>query len=155
MQDFALGPGAEITCAEFNSEALDVRVQADEEQPNLVTAARVTGLTKFVTPQDNRLLVLHVQNAAYPWTAFVAPTQQAYDGDDQADLVRASVEFKRIGKWYIKKSMIKGAPNYPTEVMDTLVKRGRGSALPTNSASSTERLSRSNGGMNYGLRDSP
>lgn len=128
-QDFALGPAAEITCAEFNAEALDVRVKADDRQPNIVKTNRVTGLTKYVTPQDNRLLELYVQNAAYPWTAFVTAAQLLVEDDDQTEIVRASIEFKRIARWYIKKSMIKGAPNYPAEVMDTLLKRGRGSVL--------------------------
>lgn len=128
-QDFALGPGAEITCAEFNSEALDVRVKADQGQPNIVETRRVTGLTKFVTPQDDRQLEIHVQSAAYPWTAFVTKAPIIDESDEQMDIVRASMEFKRIGRWYIKPSMIKGAPNYPTGVMETLLKRGRGSVL--------------------------
>ena len=128
-QDFALGPGADITSAEFNSEALDVRVQADEGQPNTVRTKRVTGLTKFVTPQDRNFLEIHVQSAAYPWTAFVTKAPRIEEGDDRRDIVRASMEFMRIGKWYIKRSMIKGPPNYPTEVMDALLSHGRGSVL--------------------------
>lgn len=128
MQDFALGPAVEITCAEFDAEAVDVRLQAETWGPNVVETLRVSGTTKFVTPQDSKLLSLVVQSAAYPWTNFVTKPAALHEEDDEGDIVRASLEFKRIAKWYVKKSMIRGA-NYPADVMDTLLKRDRGSIL--------------------------
>lgn len=129
MQDFALGPDAEFTCADFISEAVDIRLRMEDERPNVIEARRVVGLTKFVTPQDHNMLKLRVENAAYPWTVFVTKPREMDDTDEELEIARASLEFKRIAKWYIKKSMIKGAPNYPAEVMDTLLKRDRGSIL--------------------------
>ncbi|GAA4784980.1 hypothetical protein [Microbacterium gilvum] len=125
-QEFSLGPLADVTCAEFASESPELRLRRGlDERPSFIQTGLVSGVTRRVTPNLPELLKLITSETAYPWSIFrsVRPSGASVS----AMQWEAAMEFQGNARWYIKKSMVKGSPNYPADVMDTILAKGRAS----------------------------
>lgn len=141
-QDFVIGPDADIICGDFNSEATEVRVRATE-WPNYIQADRLTGLTRRISPGNPDLLKLLAPSGGFPWSTFLVKRDAGNTGNNH--LWAAAAEFRGNAKWYIKKSMVKGAPNYPADVMDTILAKGRASRVAHDFGIETSTLVRLDG----------
>ncbi|TDQ03406.1 MULTISPECIES: hypothetical protein [unclassified Leifsonia] len=125
-QEFSVGPLADITCDEFASEAPELRLRPSRDsQPSFIEARRISGVTRRVVPSNAVLLKLIASETSYPWTSFRASRPTGDTGKER--IWTAATAFQSNARWYIKKSMVKGDPNYPANVMDTIVAKGRAS----------------------------
>lgn len=125
-QEFSIGPLADITCAGFASEAPELRLRrSPDDEPSFVQANLVSGVTRRITPNLPEVLKLIAPETAYPWSTFrsVRPSGSSFSPAQWA----AAMEFQSNARWFIKKSMVKGSPNYPSDVMDTILSKGRAS----------------------------
>ncbi|GAA3035441.1 hypothetical protein [Microbacterium dextranolyticum] len=125
-QEFSVGPLADITCGEFASEAPELRLRpSPDEQPSFIETQRVSGVTRRVAPPSASLLKLIASETAYPWTSFRA--SRPSDGTVTPQIWAAAGAFQSNARWFIRQSMVKGDPNYPADVMDTILAKGRAS----------------------------
>ncbi|MDW4571412.1 hypothetical protein R8Z57_01320 [Microbacterium sp. M3] len=125
-QEFSVGPLADITCEEFASEAPELRLRPNlDDQPSFIETHRISGVTRRVVPSSASLLKLITSETSYPWTTFRA--SRPSDGTVTPQIWAAAAALQTNARWFIKQSMVKGDPNYPAHVMDTILAKGRAS----------------------------